>query len=110
MDYSAARDELIRQRNELLRRVHRLDKDLHHRDEPYARDFAEQVVELENLEVLFELDREGRESLKLINEALYRMDNDCYEICSRCGEQIGEERLAVLPFTDLCIECAEHEN
>lgn len=107
MDYSATRAKLIKQRNELLSRVSRLHKDLHHRDEPYARDFAEQVVELENLEVLFELDRESRESLKLINEALYRLDHECYDICSRCGETIAAERLKALPYTDLCIDCAE---
>ena len=109
MDYSAIREQLEGQRNELLRRVSKLDKDLHHRDEPYEKDSAEQAVELENLEVLFELDREGRESLKLINEALYRLDNNCYNNCSLCGDEIGEARLTALPYTDLCLDCAEKE-
>ena len=61
MDYARIKDQLLEKRNELLSRVNKLDKDIHHRDEPYEKDFAEQAVELENLEVLFELDREGRE-------------------------------------------------
>ena len=107
MDYARIKDQLLEKRNELLSRVNKLDKDIHHRDEPYEKDFAEQAVELENLEVLFELDREGRESLKLINEALFRLDNGSYNVCNRCGEEIGEERLDALPYTDICVVCAE---
>ena len=41
-----------------------------------------------------------------VNEALFRLENDNYLLCSKCGEAIGEARLEALPYTDLCIDCA----
>ncbi|MFL7792285.1 MAG: TraR/DksA C4-type zinc finger protein [Anaerolineae bacterium] len=34
------------------------------------------------------------------------MDKGTYGICERCGKPIHPDRLAVLPETRLCIECA----
>jgi RNA polymerase-binding transcription factor DksA len=39
-------------------------------------------------------------------QALNRADKGAYGICTRCGQDIHPDRLAVLPDTDLCIRCA----
>jgi len=46
---------------------------------------------------------EGR--LRLIDEALARVDNGTYGICADCGDEIGLERLKVLPFAVRCVDC-----
>lgn len=46
---------------------------------------------------------EGR--LRLIDEALARVGNGTYGICSDCGDEIGLERLKVLPFAVRCVDC-----
>jgi RNA polymerase-binding transcription factor DksA len=107
MDYQNIEKVLQSKKNELLSRVNKIDKDIHHRDEPVAADFAEQTTELENLEVLFALDKEGREELNQVNNALMRLENNEYELCSDCGNTIAEARLEAIPFTDQCIICAE---
>jgi len=43
--------------------------------------------------------------LRLIDEALARVDNGTYGICADCGDEIGLERLKVLPFAVRCVDC-----
>ena len=97
---------LEQRRDELLRRVSQLKKDVHLREEPFPADFAEQAVELENLDVLFELDAEGRQELARVNRALMRLESNEYDVCSHCGSTISAARLEAIPYTDVCVDCA----
>jgi RNA polymerase-binding protein DksA len=106
VDIPAIEASLKQKRDELLLRAERLHRDVHHRDEPIEKDFAEQAVELENLEVLLELDRETRLELRNVLEALTRIEDDEYGICQSCGNPIPEARLKALPYTQSCIRCA----
>lgn len=59
----------------------------------------------------FEFRIRGREH-KLINkvrEALERIREGTFGICSECGEMISVERLRARPVTDLCIACKEEQ-
>ncbi len=47
------------------------------------------------------------ETYQRIDEALERLDNGSYGHCELCGQPIGEARLDALPYTSLCIGCAE---
>jgi DnaK suppressor protein len=51
---------------------------------------------------------EGR-YLYHIEEALRRIEDGTYGRCTGCGRQIGLERLRVLPYTRLCIDCKAKE-
>jgi len=93
-------------RGELLDRVRRLDKDVHHREEPIPADFAEQAVALENQEVLEALDEDARVELQQINRALQRLEEGVYGACASCGEEIAPERLEAIAWATLCIDCA----
>ena len=84
-DRNAVRERLLAKRDELEERVRRIDRDLHKRDEPMSADFAEQVVEQENLDVLYSLEAEGRTELARVERALERIATDEYTVCSRCG-------------------------
>jgi DnaK suppressor protein len=48
----------------------------------------------------------ARERLRELDAALERAGSDAYGVCERCGGPIGEERLAALPATRVCVACA----
>jgi len=51
--------------------------------------------------------RRGAEAkVSSIEEALHRLGEGKYGLCARCGREIKPERLAILPDTDRCTQCA----
>lgn len=99
--------QLIRLRKELKNRVDAIDADIHHKKEPVEKDFAEQVTQRENDEVLFAIDEEAQQTIHLIDAALARIKDGSYGSCASCGEEIPVERLEALPYVTTCISCAE---
>lgn len=106
MDFEKVKQTLLEKQAEIMSRVDRTHHHIHHRDEPVSADFSEQVTEMEHEEIIHALDGEGKLELKKIRQALQRLENGKYEFCSRCGEEIGEQRLRALPEADQCIACA----
>lgn len=94
-------------RIELISRIEAIDKDIHHKKEPVEKDFAEQVTQRENDEVLAAIDGEAQQTVQLIDAALSRIKNKTYGICASCGIKIPKERLSALPYVTTCISCAE---
>jgi RNA polymerase-binding protein DksA len=47
------------------------------------------------------------ETLRKIDEALARLEEGTYGVCSECDEGIAEARLKALPFASLCRDCQE---
>ena len=100
-------DRLQTLRNELTQRIDSIDSDIHHKKEPVEKDFAEQVTQRENDEVLSAIDEEAQQTVFLIDKALAQIKAGTYGICSVCGEEIAEQRLQALPYATTCINCAE---
>ncbi|MEO7663546.1 MAG: TraR/DksA C4-type zinc finger protein [Candidatus Limnocylindrales bacterium] len=50
-------------------------------------------------------DRE-RIQLRLVEEALARLDSGTYGTCVECGKPTGNERLEAIPWAATCIDCA----
>jgi RNA polymerase-binding transcription factor len=48
----------------------------------------------------------ARERVAEVDDALGRMDAATYGSCERCGQPIGDERLAARPFVRYCMACA----
>ena len=46
------------------------------------------------------------ERIRLIDEALERIEEGIYGECTECSGKINAERLEAVPYTRLCIECA----
>jgi DnaK suppressor protein len=44
--------------------------------------------------------------LSKVQNALRRMDNGEYGLCESCGKAIPLERLDILPYSTLCVDCA----
>lgn len=48
----------------------------------------------------------GNERLRLIEEALERVEDGSYGKCLSCGGDIHADRLKAIPYARLCIDCA----
>lgn len=106
-DYQAIRAQLVTLRDELALRLQQITTTIRHADEPPEKDFAEQATERESDEVLDALGDAAREELSKIKRAIKRIDEGEYGECIVCGKRIARERLEVLPYSDMCITCAE---
>lgn len=49
----------------------------------------------------------ARRLLEDIDDALRRLDDGTYGVCTRCGENIGYDRLEVIPAAALCVTCKQ---
>ncbi len=109
-DYEAVRSQLLAMLEDLDERLGKITEDIKHVDEPPEKDFAEQVTERENDEVLDSLGNMAREERTRVRQAIARIDSGEYGFCVVCGEPIKQERLKALPFSDKCIKCAQQES
>ncbi len=57
-------------------------------------------------EVSLSLLETERGQLAEITRALERVAAGTFGVCEECGREIAKERLQALPYTRLCIECA----
>jgi RNA polymerase-binding transcription factor DksA len=107
-----ARQEDIRARlrerkAELTRRASRVRADLTRENEPLSADFAEQVTQRENDDVLGAIGMSAQSEIVQIDRALARLERGEYETCAVCGEPIEAQRLAAVPYAIECRRCAE---
>jgi len=109
MSLDKYRQQLEQQQVLLEERLERTAKHLYRREEPYSADFAEQVVEVENNEVVERLDEDAKVELAAIKQALTRIENGSYGTCTQCAEPINPERLEAVPHAPLCIACSNKQ-
>ena len=107
MNLEDAKKALMEKQQELQSRVERTHKHIHNKDEPVSAKFSEQATEMENAELVYALDEEGRMELNQIQHAFERIESGDYFDCVSCGKPIGEARLEAIPFADKCINCAD---
>lgn len=55
------------------------------------------------------LHEKDRRTLYQIERALAKISSGTYGQCEGCGADIGERRLAVRPFSTLCVSCMEEQ-
>ncbi len=41
-----------------------------------------------------------------VNRALAKLEEESYGLCDKCGRDIAQERLEILPWAGLCVTCA----
>ncbi len=100
------KSRLIRQRNELTRRLERIRENL---TRPLDSDSKERALQLENHDVVDALGNETREELEQIAVALARLEEGSYGICDACGAAIPVARLDAWPYALHCIDCADRQ-
>ncbi len=70
-------------------------------------DWEDNAQESEGDETLQALGKAGATEMRAIRAALDRIENGTYGECVKCGEEISEERLDVVPHTPFCRNCAQ---
>ena len=94
-------------RADYVKRRDAIHKDTWHTEEAVEKDFAEQVTQRENDDVLDALDDDAKQAVSQIDNALLRIKAGEYGICLKCGDEIPEARLQVLPYAEYCVACAD---
>jgi DnaK suppressor protein len=100
------RARLRERRRALLARVERTGSDREALDTTVHAELEEEAQEENLSRLLAGLDERGRAEVAEIDQALLRIESGDYGRCAQCGEDIPLERLAALPATTTCIECA----
>lgn len=104
MALSTSVETRLRKRQaELLRRVEHIEGDLRSQ---HDQDSQERAGERQNDEVLEGLDEMSRAEVQQIRAALERLHAGSYGICEQCKRPISAKRLAALPVTVTCVNCA----
>ena len=49
----------------------------------------------------------SQKQLRLVEDALVKFQNGTYGRCENCGREIDLARLEAIPYTPLCLACAE---
>lgn len=108
-DYQYFKNALLEQRESIIKEASRATGgDLDVVKEELADTVDRSSVETDRNFTLRLLDRE-RKLLKKIDEALDRLEEGDFGMCSECGEPIGTERLKARPVATLCIACKEDQ-
>ena len=71
-----------------------------------AKDWEDLATERESDEVLESMGVSGQQEIRQIEAALDRIADGEYGFCVKCGAEISQERLDVLPQTPFCRNCA----
>jgi len=106
-DVERFRDQLLQQRRALLREISNVEEGLNHVAEERESEIEEQAQAERTARLLARLDDREKAELLDIDRALARMAAHRYGICTRCGAPIPLKRLAALPATPYCRDCAE---
>jgi DnaK suppressor protein len=115
VDVDQVRMRLLDERERVLAEMAGLQDDLSHSiEESFDEDgndshLADSASETVDREIEQSLGDNAEHLLASIDEALTRLDEGTYGSCVRCGEPVGDERLAALPYAAKCIECKRLE-
>ncbi len=102
VDTGAVRERLLRRREELRARAAEASAEARHEADPLSADFAEQVTQRENDDVLGAISDSARAEVELLDAALRRLAAGRYGHCAGCGEEIEPGRLAAVPHAERC--------
>ncbi len=70
-------------------------------------DIADDAVQSYDRQLMMRLGEKEFGKLRLVEEAIEKLDRGQYGICLECEELISEERLTVIPFASHCVDCLE---
>lgn len=101
------RQQLEARLAQLEQRLGRIERNRRRVGNALEADWQEQAAVRQNDEVLDGLHEEENIQIVAIQAALKRIDAGTYGTCVACDEPIDTKRLQALPYTTLCIKCAE---
>ena len=75
--------------------------------EEITQDIADKASSSYTKEFLFSLSDGERVLLQQIDQALVRVEEGGYGLCTTCRNPIPEKRLEAVPWTPYCVDCME---
>ena len=75
--------------------------------EDYPQDAAERASIFASKEFFFAHSTHGQRLLRMVTEALERIDEGTYGQCVACESEINSKRLEAVPWTRYCLHCQE---
>src|SRR5262249_32620859 len=104
---AAFRRILVQQRQVLLHEVVHVESDLEAMAAEPKSELEEPAREERTARLLARLDSRGQAELQEIERALARIERHTFGFCEGCRKAIPPGRLAALPATPYCRDCAE---
>lgn len=105
---SELKTQLLNIRSEILGDLEKNKKSS--QDEEFTKlvsDVADDAARSFSRQMLLNLGEQERQKLKLVEEALEKIRQGEYGVCSLCEAAIPEARLQVVPFAQYCVQCLE---
>jgi len=99
------KQKLELQRHETRQFLRRLEQEARSLDADTTQDSADRCVLSVSKESLYERSSQRRTVLRLIEAALKRISDGSFGICVGCGDEIQDQRLQALPWTQFCLRC-----
>lgn len=107
VDLDKAKQRLLDLKQEYQTRVDKIQYDMQNPDTDMTQDWDDQAVINEQNDVRKNLLVKAQQNLELVNNALLRIENGTYGICTVSGEEIEPERLEAVPFATTCMKHAK---
>jgi DnaK suppressor protein len=104
-DVEQLRQKLEFQRHETRQFLRRLEQEAQSLDAEATQDSADRCVISLSAESLLERSSQRRTVLLLIEAALKRIADGSFGICVGCDDEIRDQRLQALPWTQFCLRC-----
>lgn len=105
IDKAYFRQLLIKERAQILSQINKGDNLPLHMN-PDRDDLAQDFITMEKEGALKALERD---QLEKIEQAIQRLDEDKFGVCTNCGESIPIERLEIIPYAEHCVRCQSQE-
>lgn len=99
--------KLAARREELARAIARTEQEGREADEDPTVDLADKAANSYTKEFLFGQTHNDWSTLKLVDEALKRIEEGTFGECVACHQELQQKRLEAVPWTRHCIPCQE---
>ena len=115
VDPARFRDELLAERRRVLDAIEYLHKENpgsledETAEMPIDNHLAETATATLDREIDYTLEENSEHVLAAIDSALTRIEEGSFGQCVTCGKEIGEDRLAAIPWATQCIDCKRKE-
>lgn len=104
MDIDVLKKRLQGKEQELLAEMAQHETEAREAPQSGVLDPMDQVVSSENKEEQFQQASANWQLIGQIRDALSRMDNGTYGLCTDCGQRIDAARLEAIPWTPYCAD------
>jgi DnaK suppressor protein len=102
--------KLLTRREELLKTISRTEEEGRTADDDPTVDLADKAANSYTKEFLFGQTNTDRSMLQLIDEALQRIRQNKFGVCTHCEGELQQKRLEAVPWARHCVTCQEkHE-